>query len=356
MLSYYSYHIPFKNTFKIAGREFSHRNGIILVFRENNFEAYGEIAPLPGFSNETLEKITEILRLNKTHIESSLYAGNGDEVLSVLTQIHQFPSLSFGLDTLFHDLAAKRKNLPLYKYLFPDLKSNHLITNGTLSVQHPEKTIKHAQVLVDEGYSTIKMKVGINFNLELEILKKLHAEFPNIKFRIDANEAWQVDEAIHNLNQLERLNIEYCEQPVSAKDSALLSSVKKAANVPIAADEFVRNKSSVEELLKQKAADLIIIKPMLMGTFNNIFVTNDLANTHNIEVVYTTLLESAVGRAATIVIAAGSGNDLRAHGLSTGNMLTADVSPEKWLNKPEIIIPDKPGLGISLKMDRLTEV
>jgi L-alanine-DL-glutamate epimerase-like enolase superfamily enzyme len=95
---------------------------------------------------------------------------------------------------------------------------------------------------------------------------------------------------------------------------------------------------------------------MLMGDFENIFVTNTLANTLNIKLVYTTLLESAVGRAATAAISAGSGNDIWAHGLSTGKNLAADVSPEQWLNKPEISFPDEPGLGISLNTDLLNEV
>lgn len=355
MLSIYTYHIPFKNVFKISGREYSHRDGVILLYRKKDLEAYGEIAPLPGFSSESLSQVIEVLKLNRSHIESELQADSKSNLLQVITQIHQIPSLNFGIDTLIHDLEAKRKGIPFYKQLWPDIKSNKVISNGTLSIQEIDKTLEQARDLINEGFSTLKFKVGVNFDQEKELLQKIRSEFPGIKIRIDANEAWSVSEAIQHLNELESLQIEYCEQPVSAEKAEYLKAVKEAVKIPVAADEFLRNKTSLNELSKIGAADLAVIKPMLMGDFQNIFVTNTHANTLNIKLVYTTMLESAVGRAATAAIAAGSGNDW-AHGLSTGNKLAADVSPEDWLNKPEISFPDKPGLGVSLNTDMLNEV
>lgn len=356
MLSIYTYHIPFKNVFKVTGREYSHRDGVILVYREKDLEAFGEIAPLSGFSSESLAHVLEILKLNRSYIESELQTGSKSNLLQVITQIHQIPSLNFGLDTLIHDLEAKRKGIPFYKYLWPDIKGKKVISNGTLSIQETKKTLEQAQFLVDEGFTTLKLKVGVNFRRELEILQKLRMEFPDLKIRIDANEAWSVSEAIQHLKELEPLQIEYCEQPVSGEKASDLKAVREAVKIPIAADEFLRNKTSLDELSKIGAADLAVIKPMLMGNFENIFVTNTHANTLNIKLVYTTLLESAVGRAATAAIAAGAGNDIWAHGLSTGNKLAADVSPENWLNKPEIAFPDEPGLGVSLNTDMLNEV
>ncbi|MDZ7756085.1 enolase C-terminal domain-like protein [Rhodohalobacter sp.] len=156
-----------------------------------------------------------------------------------------------------------------------------------------------------EGYHTLKVKVGQNFEQEHEILTSLRSQFPDLKIRIDANQAWTTDEAIQHLSSLEALDIEYCEQPVKASDTSGLKKVTDSVKINVAADEAVRNKNAAEQLLVDKAADLLIIKPSLMGTFKNIFVTKQLADTHNIEVVFTTAMESAVGRSAISALAAG---------------------------------------------------
>ncbi|MEX0844301.1 MAG: o-succinylbenzoate synthase, partial [Balneolaceae bacterium] len=315
MLQYFKYHIPFKKPFIVSGNEITYREGIILHFREGNIEAYGEVAPLPGFSTETLAEVEEVLKVNKKHLQQSIQDGNGKEVLKVLNQTHQFPSLSFGLDTLLHDLAAKRTRTSLVQYLFPSF-SGSILTNATIPIQNKMETLAAAKKYIDAGFQTLKLKVGRDFSVESKIIKQLRTQFPRIKIRIDANEAWTKKEAIQNLKALEALNIEYCEQPVSRENLSDLKEVKEAVKIPVAADEFIRNINDVNKIIEKKATNLLIIKPMLMGTFNNIFVTKEVADTHNIELIFTTLFETAVGRAAIAAITAGLCGEYRAQGLA----------------------------------------
>lgn len=357
MLKLYTYHIPFTSPFRVAGNEFSHREGIILVYQDQNLgiEAYGEIAPLPGFSDESLEEVKEVLLLNREHLQKAIKAEEAKDTLLLLDRIHQFPSLSFGLDTLLYDLAAKRSGKSLVQYLFPGFHSS-VNSNGTLPLKKESATLSEADRLVREGFQTLKVKVGIDFSKEQRILKSLRLKYPDIKIRIDANQAWSTEEAINNLKTLEDLDIEYCEQPVPKHELSSLKEVTNSVNIPTAADESVRNKRSAEELSNIKAINVLILKPMLMGTFNDIFVTKDVADTHNIEVVFTTLLESAIGRAATAAISAGLGNKDHAQGLTTGTFLQKDVAPDNWINRAVIKFPDKNGLGISLNLEGLTEL
>lgn len=355
MLEAYTYRLPFKQPFRTAGNEFTHREGIVLIYREDDIEAYGEIAPLPGFSDESLEQVIEVLKVNRNHLEESIGSGDGKQTLNLLNQIHRFPSLSFGLDTLLHDLEAKRAGKPLGKYLFPDFPKT-VKANATLSVQEPDQVISRAKELVDQGYSTLKIKVGKDFNSELKLLQDLRNQFPDIALRIDANQSWEKDEAIQNLKALNSLNIEYCEQPVHKDNPAEMAAVQKVVKTPLAADESLRNKKDADELSELKAGRLFIFKPALLGTFDTIFVTKRTADTHNIEVVVTTMLESTVGRAMTAILAAGLGSQSRAHGLATGGLLDDDISRDTWMNQPEIKFPEKTGLGISLDMEGLKKL
>ncbi len=355
MLGVYTYRLPFKQPFRTAGNEFSHREGIVLIYKEGDIEAYGDVAPLPGFSEESIEPIIEVLKVNHDHLQKCIGSGDGKQVLSMLDQIHRFPSLSFGIDTLLHDLEAKRTGKPLGTFLFPDFPKS-ITANATLPIQEPAQAISRAKMLIDQGFTTLKIKVGKNFNSELKLLQDLRNQFPEITLRIDANQNWTKEEAIQNLKALDSLSIEYCEQPVPKNQFSDMADVQRAVNIPIAADESLRNKKDATELSEIKAGRLFIFKPMLLGTFDTIFVTKRTADTHNIEVVVTTMLESAVGRAMTSILAAGLGNPKRAHGLATGSLLDKDISSDKWMDNPVIQFPEKAGLGISLDKEGLKKL
>ncbi|SMO32919.1 o-succinylbenzoate synthase [Gracilimonas mengyeensis] len=354
MLSFYTYKIPFTKPFRTAGLELHHRKGIILVFRdeENEIEAYGEAAPLPGFSSENLQQVKEVLKLNRDIMNQALMESNGRDILNMLDQIHQLPSLSFGFDTLIHDLEAKREGKPLVNYLF-DEEYHHPKVNAVLPIGKTSETIGKAKKLVKEGFQTLKLKVGQDFERERILLQKLREQFPSIKMRIDANGSWSPEEARDNLNALQKLNIEYCEQPLSPDLWPEHLNFSSKVDVDIAADESIVNASSVVNFAENEIADIFIIKPMLLGSYKKTYVTKENADTHNIKMVFTTLLESGIGRAATAALAGGCGSTNHAHGLLTGPLLQNDPALAKWINQPKISFPDAPGLGIFVHSEGL---
>lgn len=355
MLKLLKYHIPFKSPFRIAGNEFSFREGIIMVFSDGEMEAYGEVAPLPGFSTESLQQVETVLKMNREHLDNSFTQGQAKEVLNVINQVHQFPSLSFGLDTLLHDYEAKKAGKSLVQFLFGD--DYHAVDcNATLPIMGPEETLQKAGELIELGYKTLKLKVGTDFAKELHTLKSLRQKFPELILRIDANQAWSESEAEDHLTKLEPLQIEYCEQPVSADDIPALARLKERVSIPIAADESLRNKQSIAEVCRQQAADILILKPNMIGTFKDILVTNRLADTHNIEAVFTTSLETSVSIAAIAALTAGLSQVNRGQGLATGSLLQMNLLENNWLINSRIEFTDAPGLGISLHLEGLREI
>lgn len=353
MLKYFKYQLPFKKPFIIADQEIRQREGIILVYQSDDITAYGEAAPLPGFSDETLQQVEAVLKLNKKALQEALQADTAPELLYSLDQIHHFPSLSFAIDTLIHDFSAKKKKQSLGLYL-SEQKPTSVKVNGVISILSESETLQQVRHLVSAQFEVLKVKVGREFETEKKILEKIHAEFPSIRLRIDANQSWTADEAIRNLERIEHLPIEYCEQPVHRKAGNEFAKIRKSTSIPIAADESVRNKKDAFELIKSGSVDVLILKPSLMGRMENIFVTKALAESHNIGITISTAMESAVARSCIAYLAAGIGNN-RYHGLATGNLFTYDIAGSEWLNKSEIHFPDAAGLGISPDILRLKE-
>lgn len=355
MLRYFKYSIPFKKPFKTASGEFNTRKGIVLLFEHKDIKAYGEVAPLPGFSTETIEQVTLVLQQNKKHLEQAFINEDARQIIDVLDQIHQFPSLSFGLDTLWHDFQSKKENKSLAEYLF-GLNNSSIKCNATIDIQTEEEMLSHIREKKEEGFNTFKLKVGVDFKNEKSALEFIRKTYPEVNLRIDANQAWSKEIAVEYLTSIEYLDIEYCEQPVPASDINDLKWVKDQTKIKIAADESLGNKKLAHELIVQNSCDVIIIKPALMGLFENIAVTKQLAETHNIEVVFTTSLDGIIGRKASAVLASGLGTKKFAHGLATGSFLQEHREQSETITQGSYLIPETQGMGNSIDLTFLKEI
>lgn len=131
MFSVHAFKIPFSTPFQLAGKRFDTRNGFVLSFTDGDVTAFGEVAPLPGFSDEKLEEILAVVLQNQRELSHAFRSGESGQLLSVLHSIHKLPSLSFGLDTLQADyLAKKRRDFAFRAFIWKNMliarnKRNH---------------------------------------------------------------------------------------------------------------------------------------------------------------------------------------------------------------------------------------
>lgn len=354
MLKIFKYQLPFIKPFRIAGTEFNYRTGIILTYTEGDITAYGEVAPLPGFSRESLEQAQSVIQFNKPEFEASLKNNSAHDFLEAIEKVHHFSSLSFGMDTLIHDLNAKRERKSLSEFLFKK-KPGEIKSNAVIPLLPKKELIETAAKYISEGFSVLKIKLGRNFNEEKSAIEVLQNQFPAIRLRLDANESWKEKDAIHNLNALNPSNIEYCEQPVPAEKVESLANIRKAVNIPIAADESIRSTREALQLIKAQAVDFLILKPALLGSFKNIFVTKSLADSHNIGVIFTSAMESAVATTCIANLAYGlSGKNC--HGLSTGLLFSYDSAKGLGSEGSTVTLPASDGLGVVIDKTKWTEI
>lgn len=354
MLRFYKYKIPFKSAFVSSTNSFTDRGGFILVYEHNGITAYGEIAPLPGFSNFTLAQIAKVLTKYRKEIEDALLQGDTESFMQNIAEMHPIPSLEFGLSTLFSDFNAKKNKLSLQTYLKGE-STTAVSSNAILGIQSVNQSIVNAQALITEGFKTIKLKVGVNFPQELNILKNLRSQFPTVKIRLDANQAWSVKEAINSLNLLSDVGIEYCEQPILKDDFKGLAEIRKNTVIKIAADESFRSIEDAEKLLSLDAVDILIMKPMLYGNFSKIYVTKQLAESLDIDLVFTTSIEHVVGRTTTAILASVWGSKKYAHGLATASFFEPEIGNTIEIENGDFILSNNDGLGITVNLNNLRE-
>jgi L-fuconate dehydratase len=138
---------------------------------------------------------------------------------------------------------------------------------------------------VDEGFRTIKLKVG--FNVEDDIRRCRIARDsigPNVALAIDANQRWDITTAIPWLQRLAAFNIAWIEEPTSPDDILGHATIRRAVNIPVSTGEHAQNRVIFKQLMQARAVDLIQIDAARVGGVNENLAILLLAAKFNIRV------------------------------------------------------------------------
>jgi O-succinylbenzoate synthase len=179
------------------------------------------------------------------------------------------------------------------------------------------------------GARTAKVKVADAASSLSEDLERLEAVRdalgPQARIRVDANARWDLEEAISAIPQLDRAagGLEYVEQPVATLED--LAAVRRAVEVPIAADELVRRAEDPLRVARADAADILVIKVQPLGGISRCL---EIADGAGLPVVVSSALETSVGLSAGLALAAALPRLDHACGLATGVLLTGDLVRE----------------------------
>jgi O-succinylbenzoate synthase len=195
--------------------------------------------------------------------------------------------------------------------------------NCTVPAVGPEKA---AAIVRASGCGTAKVKVaepGQSLADDLERVEAVRDAIGDGRVRIDANGLWSVDVAVRNLKQLQRFDLEYVEQPTATVEE--LAEVRRRTDVPVAADESIRRADDPLRVKKLDAADIAVLKVQPIG---GVHACLDIAEQIGLPVVVSSALETSVGIAAGVALAAALPELPYACGLSTVSMFTADVVTE----------------------------
>ncbi|MCD6200704.1 MAG: o-succinylbenzoate synthase [Bacteroidales bacterium] len=280
-------------------------------------EGYGECSPLPGLSPDDRPDFEEILDRACSH--TGTYNFSIDEIP------HSFPSIRFGLETALLDLQQGGKQL-WFPGNFTEGKEAISI-NGLIWMGN--QTIMKKQIIrkMEEGYRVIKLKIGaLDFKEELDLLHFVRKEFTedHPEIRLDANGAFQPEEALEKLKRLSDYDIHSIEQPIRQGQWEEMAALCAFSPIPVALDEELiglwqdteRNK-----MLDTIKPHYLILKPSLLGGFKACQKWIMLASKKNTGWWITSALESNIGLNAIAQWTYTLKNPLP-QGLGTGRLYT----------------------------------
>ena len=212
---------------------------------------------------------------------------------------------------------------------WPDPVREVVPVNVTVPACAPERAVEIVRARA--GADTVKVKVaepGQSLATDQARLEAVRAELGAGKIRIDVNGAWSLEEALRAIPILERAagGLEYVEQPcASVEDLALL---RRRVDVPIAADESIRRAADPYRVRDLEAADIAVLKVQPLGGVRNCL---RIAEEIGLPVVVSSAVETSIGIAAGVALAAALPDLPHACGLATMQLLEGDVTEDSLL-------------------------
>ncbi len=196
--------------------------------------------------------------------------------------------------------------------------------NVTVPAVGPEQA--HA-IVAASGCRTAKVKVAEPGQPESADIARVEAVKDAIgtggKVRIDANGGWDVDQAVRVLTALARFELEYAEQPCATLEE--LAALRRRVSVPLAADESIRRAEDPLKVRAAGAADIVVLKAQPLGGVRSAL---EIADACGLPVVVSSAVESSVGLAAGVALAAALPELRHACGLATMSLLSGDVTAD----------------------------
>jgi L-Ala-D/L-Glu epimerase len=341
------YKVPFREPYLTAAGSATHREGFIVQLEsDTGLWGLGEGTLLP---HEALgiEELGEMIR----DAAGSLLSDGLDAFLaSDQDEDAGGNSLAWApVSIAAWDLRARAQGLPLAMLLNPGA-STRATVNALIGGGPREAVEQAAQIARSAGYRTVKLKVGVADSLAAEVARVeacRSAIGPAIRLRLDANGAWDEEQAIETLIALAPNNLEYVEQPMVPGDPEGLRRIREATAIRIAADEDVTDQASARRVLRAVGADVLVLKPLQAGGIGRTCIIAGEAAKYGVDVTITTSIDSGIGTAAALHLAAARGG--QAHGLGTLMLLEDDLLEGGLpIEQGLMYLPAAPGLGVEL--------
>lgn len=212
---------------------------------------------------------------------------------------------------------------------YPDPVRETVPVNCSVPAVQPHRAYA---ITADSGCRTAKVKVAEPGQTLADDIARVEAVRAALGsdgcVRVDANGAWDHDEAVRALRELARFELEYAEQPVATVEGLAQlrrDLVRRGIGVPIAADESIRRSGDPERVARLEAADVAVLKVQPLGGVRRCL---ELARSLGLPVVVSSALETSVGLAAGVALAAALPELPYACGLNTRSLLDDDVVAE----------------------------
>lgn len=321
---------------------------LVKIETDEGITGFGESVPTRHIVGESPETITVIIK----ELEEKLIGINPLNIELIHKIMDRFlvvnSGAKAGIDIALYDIKGKIMGEPLYRVLGGF--SNEIETDVTLSIADKKDMVESAIKNVKNGFRILKIKIGLDAKKDIETIKLIReAVGDDIILKADANQGYDVSEAIHVFNELLKYDVKGIEQPVAYWDINNMAEVRKKTAMKIVADESVKDQYDAMKFIKANACDMVNIKLMKSAGIFKAEKINAVCEAAGVHCMVGCMVESRVAITAGAHFAASKANILDSD--LDGFILTKElpfVEGGFTAKNGIITLLDKPGLGLDI--------
>jgi O-succinylbenzoate synthase len=348
-------HLPLVRPFRTSfGTQTSREVLMVKVTNENGTVGWAECVAMsePLYSPEY---VIGCLDLMKRFLIPALRAKESitaEDVPVVLKPFLGGQMAKAALETAILDAQLKDQGISLAKYLgATKTKVECGVSVGIAN--NLEALVEEVNSYVDAGYRRIKLKIEPDW--DYEAVKTIRNLYPEIPLQVDANQAYSRSDG-KLLAKLDEFNLLLIEQPLDEHDILGHALLAKEVKTPICLDESIISLGSAEDALALKATTVINIKPGRVGGYIESKKIHDLCVKNHIPVWCGGMLETGIGRAANLALAALPGFTLPGDTSASSRYFKQDITKPFVMDDGYLTVPTGPGIGIEPDLDFLDEI
>lgn len=277
-----------------------------------------------------------------------------------------YPYAKSAIDSALLDIKGKAIGVPVYE-LLGGLARRAVPIAHSIGIIDLETICSEAQRAVEEGIGTIKLKIGLDPERDVEAVRRVRKKVGDkVEIVLDANQGYSTPKlAIRTLKRIEESRIRYVEQPVEGLDA--MAHVAQSVDVPIMADESAWTPHDILDIVRLGAADLISVYTSKPGGLSRAKKVAAVAEAAGLPCNVNGSAETGVGNAANLHLAASTSCITEACAIpvttvggreqttTAGVFYTDDIITEPFVFEDGCLsVPAAPGLGIEIDEEKLS--
>jgi O-succinylbenzoate synthase len=208
-----------------------------------------------------------------------------------------------------------------------------------------DAVLEHVESRAAEGYRRIKLKIAPN--KDIDVIREVRALLgDDFALQVDANGAYGHSDIDH-LCSFDAFGLQLIEQPFAANDLASHAELARRSGTSVCLDESIMNMNDLQTALRLGACDVVNIKPSRVGGMGAALDMHDLVLDEGIDAWVGGMLESGIGRASCLALAAMPGFTLTPDLSASNRYFSTDITEPFVLTDGCLALPDGPGIGVT---------
>ena len=342
---------PFRTSFGVQ----TDRDVLLVRAVTADAEGWGECVAMsdPLYSSEYVDAAADVLRRFLVPALAAADRLDASRVATVLAPFKGHRMAKCALELALLDAELRAEGRPLAREL--GAVRDRVPCGVSVGIMNSVPELLDAVAgYVDAGYVRVKLKIEPGW--DVEPVRAVRERFGDqLLLQVDANTAYTLADA-RQLAKLDPFDLLLIEQPLDEDDVLGHAELAQAVRTPICLDESITSAASAAAAIRLGACQIVNVKPGRVGGYLEARRIHDVCRANGIGVWCGGMLETGIGRAANLALAALPGFTLPGDTSASDRYFHTDITEPFVLVDGHLPVPDGPGLGVQPLTDRLDAV